>query len=461
MLLRFGVANHRSIRDYQELFFSASKRIKRTGLVIPVPTLNEQVVPVVAVYGANAAGKSNLIDALDDFQRAIVGSHRGSGATDEIPRSPFLLDDIGRTRPTRFDCTFTLEGMKTLEEGGYFHGSVYEYGFECTDKEFQKEWLNRVVRSERKSTHILFEREIKDGQVHLNFGSQLRGENRTIASLTRPNSLFLSAAAQNNHPLLTDLYRFFLENWRVSLSEESMNSQVVAAHLSNYKHVPHLLQLVRQADIGIRGIDFEDFVGSKKDLEFARDLAGLVSKHLKRSDEDSSLDTSKMIEEMRQQKRIRFVHSAASSNKADLDYDLESKGTRTFVSLLIPALEALSRGSLLAIDELDTSLHPSLVRAFVSLFNKKISNPHGAQLLFSTHDVALLSGNLLHQDQIWMADKNLEGVSRFTPLTEFKLRSREDIERAYRYGRLGGVPTGDDFQLDIDDDELVVPSWPA
>ena len=97
----------------------------------------------------------------------------------------------------------------------------------------------------------------------------------------------------------------------------------------------------------------------------------------------------------------------------------------------------------------NTALKPtSLVRAFVSLFNKKISNPHGAQLVFSTHDVALLGGNLLHQDQIWMADKHLEGVSRFTPLTEFKLRSREDIERAYRYGRLGGVPTGDDFQLD-------------
>ena len=110
------------------------------------------------------------------------------------------------------------------------------------------------------------------------------------------------------------------------------------------------------------------------------------------------------------------------------------------VSLLIPALEALSCGSLMAIDELDTSLHPSLVRAFISLFNKKTSNPHGAQLVFSTHDVSLLSGNLLQQDQVWMAEKNHEGVSQFTPLTEFKLRSRDDIERAYRYGRLGGVP---------------------
>ena len=79
MLLRFGVANHRSIRDYQELHLSASKRIKRKGLVIPVPTLKEGAVPIVALYGGNAAGKSNLIDAMDEIQRAIVRSHNMLG----------------------------------------------------------------------------------------------------------------------------------------------------------------------------------------------------------------------------------------------------------------------------------------------------------------------------------------------------------------------------------------------
>ena len=137
-----------------------------------------------------------------------------------------------------------------------------------------------------------------------------------------------------------------------------------------------------------------------------------------------------------------------------LGYDSESKGTRTLISLLIPALEALSRGSLLVIDELDTSLHPNLAQAFVSLFNKKDSNPHGAQLVFSTHDVTLLGGGLIRQDEIWMTDKNREGVSKFTPLTDFKLRSRDDIERAYRRGRLGGVPATDDFLLAFDGDRF-------
>ena len=86
MLLRFGVANHRSIREYQELYLSASKRIKRKGLVIPVPTLKEDAVPVVAIYGANAAGKSNIIDAMDEIQRNIVRSHKSLDTTDRIRR---------------------------------------------------------------------------------------------------------------------------------------------------------------------------------------------------------------------------------------------------------------------------------------------------------------------------------------------------------------------------------------
>ena len=74
--------------------------------------------------------------------------------------------------------------------------------------------------------------------------------------------------------------------------------------------------------------------------------------------------------------------------------------------------------------------------------------------MFSTHDVALLSSDLIHQDEIWMTDKSHEGISQFTPLTEFRLRSRDDIEKAYRHGRLGGVPIGEDFFIDFDSNEV-------
>lgn len=200
MLLRFGVSNRRSIRDYQELFLTASKRIKRAGLTTPVPILQETAVPIVAIYGSNASGKSNLLDAIDELKQHIIRSHSELTVSDKIPFSPFRLDS-SKHIPTRLDCTFLPPLTESNETT-----AVYEYGFEYTSEAYGKEWLYRSVKKDRQSTQVLFERRTENGETNVEFGGQLRGENKTIAKLTRANSLYLSAAAQNNHPQLTALY---------------------------------------------------------------------------------------------------------------------------------------------------------------------------------------------------------------------------------------------------------------
>ena len=451
MLLRFGVSNHRSILDYQELLLTASRRIGRDRATISVPTMAESALTVAAVYGANASGKSNLLDALSEFKRSVLGSHTHLGVTDPIPRSPFLLDPSALEQPTRFDCTFALEGATTARERHRADQSVYEYGFEYTDREIQREWLLRIVRKERRSTQVLFERETRNGRVQIDFGNHLRGENKTIANLTRPNSLFLSTGAQNNHPQLTELYRFFTERWQIYRSEEPASDSSIAKRLPDYEHKEQLLELLRKTDVGIGDIVVQDTDHSDDLLELAGDIADAIWKKTKQDEKIVDLEKQRFIKDMSERKSLRFVHASANGASTHFKYDLESKGTRTLISLLIPALEALSRGALLVVDELDTSLHPDLVRAFVSLFGKSESNPRGAQLVFSTHDTTLLGSGLLLQDQIWMTDKNTEGVSSFTPLTDFRLRSRDDLEKAYRKRRLGGVPTSDDFFLQLKD----------
>ncbi len=442
MLLRFGVSNHLSIRDYQELLLSASRRIKREGLTMPVPTVQEDIVPLAAIYGPNAAGKSNLIDALDEMQRAVVSSHKDLDATNPIPRDPFRLDDESRSNPTRFDCTFTVDGSSDDE-----FENVYEYGFEFTAKEFEREWLYQTVRKQRQSTQLLYERKTENGQVQVNVGGELRGENRLIEKITRPNSLFLSAAAQNNHPKLTKIYRYFAERWRVILNEAAMGEAAVVKRLLDYPHMNQLLRLVQQADVGITHIDLQEDQPSQFQLDLAQNVVGVMSQ-LASPEVDKEAFSNQVLDKFRHTKRLRLTHTASEGNMA-FGYNLESKGTRTLISLLIPALEALSTGSLLVVDELDTSLHPDLAKAFVSLFKRESSNPHGAQLIFSTHDVTLLGSDSIQQDEIWLTDKGRDGASRFTPLTDFRLRSRDDIEKAYRAGRLGGVPSGDDFFLEF------------
>ena len=211
--------------------------------------------------------------------------------------------------------------------------------------------------------------------------------------------------------------------------------------------------LITQAELGITGFSIEEEDLDDDQAEFTRDILEVISKRLDRSGESSAV-TKDLLDRMRHRKRFRFIHSAVEGGTPAFDYEMESKGTQTLISLLIPALEALSRGSLLVIDELDTSLHPYLARAFMSLFTKMDANSHGAQLVFSTHDVTLLGSEDLKQDEIWIANKDFGGTSHFTPLTEFKLRSRDDIEKAYRQGRLGGVPDCSDFITDFDRDEF-------
>ena len=140
MLLRFSVENHRSIRDAQELLLTASQQIKpeeRRGTVFPVPAIQENALPAVALYGSNASGKSNAIEALCWMRHLIVSSHAEMKPMSPIPRQPFLLDHDSRTKPTRLECTFTLGHAEELSGNRQITEEVqpvYTYGFKYTEK---------------------------------------------------------------------------------------------------------------------------------------------------------------------------------------------------------------------------------------------------------------------------------------------------------------------------------------
>lgn len=441
MLLRFGVANHRSIRDYQELLLSSSRSVD-DGLTIPVPVIDGEVVPVAALYGANASGKSNLLDAMDDLRLLVTHSHKRADATDSIRRSPFRLDAQSSSAPTRFECSFTLASATSGSEAD--DGAVYDLEVEFTEQEIRRECLRRSIQGQRRSTHALYVRETVDGTVRVDAGSHLSGENTAIANLTRPNSLFLSAAAQNNHPQLTGVHGWFSKRWACYLSEGPVAEHAVAERVSDHRHRDWLDRLLKQAEAGVGGVELDDRDVGTDDLEFTRKIADFVVNQMEGGSGDSEALAERLVETA--SKRLRLLHEAAEG-LLPLDYESESRGTRMFLTLILPALDALASGGLLIVDELDSSLHFRLAQALVSLFLQRESNPHGAQLVFSTHDVALLGSGLLHQDEIWLVDKGADGASALTPLTDFRIRG--DFERAYRKGRLGGTPDLLRFFLDL------------
>ena len=433
MLLRFGVENHLSIRDHQELTLTAAKRVKRSGPTTPVPILAEDAVPVAVLYGANASGKSNLVHAIRLMRGHIVNSHKSRDAGDRIPRYPFLLDGDSENEPTHFHCMFTVR-----EQEASAPQEVYEYGFSCTDTEYTNEWLHRIARHKRQTTQVLFRRTATEDGVKMAFGGHLRGENQAIASLTRPNSLFLSAAAQNNHPQLGAIHRQFLEGWQ--LAQVAHIESEFAKRFDGFEHKDAFLEMMRQADLGIVGTELDDYdipeAEQEKFREFQRAYANLTG---------STDETDRLVLSL---KRFRFKHAGTAGTRS-LDYDLESRGTQRLAALAIPMLNAISMGQLVVVDELDASLHHRLTEALIQLF-KSERNQHSAQLIATLHDTALLHDGL-DLDEVWLAEKDSSGASTFTPLTDFRIRSREDLERVYRDGRVGGAPVIGDLAVALND----------
>ena len=402
MLLRFGVANHRSIREYQELLLTAS-RTKGEGLTMPVPVADESVVPVTALYGANGSGKSNLLDAMEDLQLLVTDSHKGRDSTDRIRRSPFRLNSNSAQQPTRFECGFTIE--PPCNDDASTDQAVYDLEIEFTELEIRHERLRRSTRHARRSTHTLYSRDTTDDQVNVQFGVHLQGENQVIANLTRPNSLFLSAAAQNNHPQLTQVHKWF-SDWNCLFSSDPMPEQAAAATVADHRQRKWLESLLKQSETGVGGIEVDEIETDPRLTEFARELAELLASHAEDDHPDPRAFATDLADAAA--KRIRLLHES-DGGFLPLAYDSESRGTRMFLTLVLPALEALSAGRVLIIDELDSSLHPRLADAFVSLFLAPESNPHGAQIIFSTHDVALLGTGRLRQDEIWLVNQDPQG----------------------------------------------------
>ena len=192
MLLRFGVSNRLSMRDRQELSLTASSLKDSSGGLIDCPSApSGSVLPAALIYGANASGKTNLVDAIRVMREMVLTSHSkwepGSGIS---LRRPFALDPEYSRGPTRFDIDFVMNGVR------------HHYGFEASDESFLSEWLYAFPKAHRR---VLFERE--GDKFH--FGRALGGQNKTIATLVRPNSLYVSAAAQNGHEQLFEVFAYF------------------------------------------------------------------------------------------------------------------------------------------------------------------------------------------------------------------------------------------------------------
>ena len=410
MLLRFGVTNHRSLRERQELSLVASSLDgSEDGLIECRHAPGGRLVPAAVIYGANASGKSNLVRALQWMRTAVLESHRGSTAGEVVPRRPFALDAASASMPSAFDIDFVSGGVR------------YNYGFETSDTAILTEWLLAFPKNHRQ---VLFERKSKD----ISFGRNLKGRNHVIADLTRPNSLFLSAAAQNGHDELARISQFFRT---ITVPRPALDGiRPIEKGASLDDRALHLLKMAGTGVIGHRIMDMQsDAVVGPLMSKFGTFIA-----------QERGIPADLMEAALRDMGRIELAHQGADGQSVFLKYSEESEGTRRLVDLLPAVYRALDVGSVLVVDELDASLHTRACELLLALFSSHVTNPKGAQMIATTHDTNLLHSSLLRRDQIWLTEKDHEGATHLYPLTDIRTRKTDNIARGYLQGRCGAIP---------------------
>lgn len=429
MLLRFGTSNHRSIRDYQELFFTASSLKDEESGLLPLTVAtdskpNLRGLPVVALYGANAAGKSTVIDAMDTFVAGIVWSHGQAGSDKGTPYDPFKLDHSSREKPSQYDADFVLGSTR------------YHYGFTMNSEFITSEWLySYSLESTRQTRTVLFHRDSNE-EIAFYFGKSLKGDNKRISKLVRRNSLFLSAAAQNSHPQLLPLYDYFYKKVSRRLdtngSEMQLGEQLYSYFANSPERYDRVVEFLQAADVGIAEIDFSKIPITETKKKLLEDIDQVIAKHVK----TSVPIAPKAIEET----KVEILHIGEDEQRFPISLDYESSGTRALLQLLGPVFTRLIDGGLLIVDELNVALHPLVSRELVRLFSTPSTNPGKAQLVFSTHDTSILTAGLLRRDQIWFAEKDRCGATSIYPLSSIKIRATDNVERGYINGRFGAIP---------------------
>jgi hypothetical protein len=416
MLLRFEVANHRSILEPVELSLIAVDEDRPSTRNFDL--LAESVLTIAGIYGPNASGKSNVVESLAWLSMAVARSLRSWD--EHIPREPFRFGR-GPETPSIYEIEMIVRDVR------------YAYRLELDDSEVLFEGLYSYPERRRR---VLFERE--GLEVHFRRGLGALAGTRELLT---PTTLALSAAMRFSDPEVQPFGRY-LADIRV-LGARRRGLQLI------FRKAPELSsteRLFATDEPPIQESLFDD--GDREPFDARQSALALLQFA------DLGIDDVQIIEEegnadlsIRPRRRLRLIHSAGGQ---ELPFDLaeESAGTQTWFDLIGPTLTALRNGQVLLFDEIDASLHPKLSARLLELFQDPVTNPYGAQLIFTTHDTSLL--NHLNRDEVWLTEKGSGGSTTLTALAEYggdKVRRSLNLEKAYLQGRFGAVPELDQFAL--------------
>ncbi|MGN1111697.1 MAG: ATP/GTP-binding protein [Acutalibacteraceae bacterium] len=413
MLLQFNFKNFKSFRDDTTLDLTATKISEYNDHVVSIA--NEKVLPVAAIFGANASGKSNVQEAFRYMTSYVINSLSYGGdesinkkrKSDFFKPTPFLFDSTSKSEESSFEVYFI-----DSEENG---AKTYNYGFTVNSIGVCEEWLNYKTKSSRGNYKRIFYR---NGEKYDFAGIPAKSQENLKIALEK-ETLVVSLGAKLKIAKLKFIRDWFLNNDFANFGEPVENfflSQLIPEGFDNDKNVQQKV------------VDYF--------ATFDPSIVGFNVEVLKSDNDDDD-----------ERFKIDAIHNMLDSDQTiSIPLQNESAGTLKMFALYPMLQDVLSTGGVLFIDELNARLHPLLVRSFVITFlNPEINTKH-AQLIFTSHDSWQLNANFLRRDEIWFTEKNSDGVSNLYSLADFvdeegvKIRKDENYEKNYLLGKYGAVP---------------------
>lgn len=419
MLIQFNFKNFRSFRDDTTLDMSATKITELNNHVVSIA--NEKLLPVAAIFGANASGKSNVYEAFNYMSMYVIRSfYYGDEADNKIreskfiPPTPFLFDKNSANDESTFEVYFTDVDNDSEK--------IYNYGFAINQDGISEEWLNYKTKSSRNGYKVIFYRD----KENLDLSGLSKKHQENIETSLNKETLIVSLGAKLKIEKLK-----VIRNW--FLSCETVN-------FGNPEENIFWSRLLPEGFIADKTVQ-EDVI--KYFSSFDTSIIGFNVEELENIDNPKN-------------KRVQVdaIHKVIDSNEtASISLKEESSGTLKMFSLYPVLREVLKAGSVLFIDELNARLHPLLVRAFMIAFLDPSINTNHAQLIFTSHDSWQLNNHSLRRDEIWFVEKDINGVSSLYSLVDFededgaKIRKDENYEKNYLLGKYGAIPSLNRFDL--------------
>ena len=408
MLIQFNFKNYNSFRDEAILDLSATKMTEFSDRVVSVGS--EKILPVAAIYGANASGKSNVYSAFEYMSKYVINSFKyGDEEKDfeDIRPKPFLFDASSESADTCFEVYFTVPGDDKER--------TYNYGFCIGQTGITEEWLNYKAKTVRKYSPIFY----RDSET-LDLTGIPKASRENIEVALEKQVLIVSLGAKLRVAKCKLVRDWFLNNEFADFGNIVTNfflSHVLPKGFVTDETVrKNVVNYFSSFDETIRGFEVTQ-LPPQEDSKEERYLIDALHKKI------------------------------GSDEMAKIPLSSESAGTLKMFALYPEFQEVLQNGGVFCIDELNARLHPLLVRNFVLTFLNPEINVNHAQLIFTTHDTWQLSNQLLRRDEIWFTEKDEAGVSTLYSLADFvdedgsRIRKDESYEKNYLLGKYGAIPS--------------------